>query len=123
MNSSRLLNFVYHTTFASILVYALLNACYGTTGVQHICISLLQFYVILVIFVILVVVAIIIMIKFSFQVCRRAGDPTKLMYWKRCDTAYHCYCQQPPHKVVVSFILIFLFLSSHLIMLLYFTEQ
>ncbi|RRT65837.1 hypothetical protein B296_00040739 [Ensete ventricosum] len=22
------------------------------------------------------------------------------MYCKRCDGAYHCYCQQPPHKNV-----------------------
>nr|XP_010923417.1 uncharacterized protein LOC105046515 isoform X2 [Elaeis guineensis] len=34
------------------------------------------------------------------EVCRRAGDPTKLMFCKRCDGAYHCYCQQPPHKNV-----------------------
>ncbi|KAI0516409.1 hypothetical protein KFK09_009084 [Dendrobium nobile] len=34
------------------------------------------------------------------EVCRRAGDPNKLMYCKRCDGAYHCYCQQPPHKNV-----------------------
>ncbi|KAM0952023.1 putative [histone H3]-lysine(4) N-trimethyltransferase chromatin regulator PHD family [Dioscorea sansibarensis] len=34
------------------------------------------------------------------EVCRRGGDPTKLMYCKRCDGAYHCYCQQPPHKNV-----------------------
>nr|CAD1839708.1 unnamed protein product [Ananas comosus var. bracteatus] len=32
------------------------------------------------------------------QVCRRTGDPNKLMFCKRCDGAYHCYCQQPPHK-------------------------
>ncbi|XP_010257186.1 PREDICTED: uncharacterized protein LOC104597390 [Nelumbo nucifera] len=34
------------------------------------------------------------------EVCRRAGDPTKFMFCKRCDSAYHCYCQQPPHKNV-----------------------
>ncbi|KAJ6810775.1 uncharacterized protein M6B38_104600 [Iris pallida] len=34
------------------------------------------------------------------EVCRRAGDPNKLMYCRRCDDAYHCYCQQPPHKNV-----------------------
>ncbi|XP_020574739.1 uncharacterized protein LOC110020825 [Phalaenopsis equestris] len=34
------------------------------------------------------------------EICRRAGDPNKLMYCKRCDGAYHCYCQQPPHKNV-----------------------
>jgi len=44
MNASGLLNFVYHTTFASSLVYALLNTCYGMIWVQHICISLLQFF-------------------------------------------------------------------------------
>ena len=38
---------------------------------------------------------------FQLQVCRRTGDPNKLMYCKRCDGAYHCYCQQPPHKVCV----------------------
>ncbi|KAM0943647.1 putative [histone H3]-lysine(4) N-trimethyltransferase chromatin regulator PHD family [Dioscorea sansibarensis] len=32
------------------------------------------------------------------EVCHRVGDPKKLMYCKRCDGAYHCYCQQPPHK-------------------------
>ncbi|KAG9456473.1 hypothetical protein H6P81_000981 [Aristolochia fimbriata] len=32
------------------------------------------------------------------EVCRRAGDPNKFMFCKRCDGAYHCYCQQPPHK-------------------------
>ncbi|XP_020104510.1 uncharacterized protein LOC109721355 [Ananas comosus] len=32
------------------------------------------------------------------EVCRRTGDPNKLMFCKRCDGAYHCYCQQPPHK-------------------------
>lgn len=36
----------------------------------------------------------------SCEVCRRTGDPTKLMYCKRCDDAYHCYCQMPPHKNV-----------------------
>uniref|UniRef100_A0A0E0FCQ9 PHD-type domain-containing protein n=1 Tax=Oryza meridionalis TaxID=40149 RepID=A0A0E0FCQ9_9ORYZ len=33
------------------------------------------------------------------KVCRRPGDPNKLMFCKRCDGAYHCYCQQPSHKV------------------------
>ncbi|KAL6842163.1 hypothetical protein ACP4OV_028142 [Aristida adscensionis] len=33
-------------------------------------------------------------------VCRRPGDPNKLMFCKRCDGAYHCYCQQPSHKNV-----------------------
>ncbi|XP_073005293.1 uncharacterized protein [Typha latifolia] len=36
----------------------------------------------------------------SCEVCRRTGDPTKLKFCKRCDGAYHCYCQQPPHKNV-----------------------
>lgn len=35
------------------------------------------------------------------EVCRRAGDPKKLMYCKRCDGSSHCYCQQPPHKNVI----------------------
>ncbi|KAL3651879.1 hypothetical protein CASFOL_004881 [Castilleja foliolosa] len=34
------------------------------------------------------------------EVCRRTGDPVKFMFCKRCDGAYHCYCQQPPHKNV-----------------------
>ncbi|XP_071720632.1 uncharacterized protein [Rutidosis leptorrhynchoides] len=34
------------------------------------------------------------------EVCRRTGDPNKLMFCKRCDGAYHCYCQHPPHKNV-----------------------
>ncbi|KAJ0966302.1 hypothetical protein J5N97_027440 [Dioscorea zingiberensis] len=34
------------------------------------------------------------------EVCHRGGDSKKLMYCKRCDGAYHCYCQQPPHKNV-----------------------
>ncbi|KAL9685655.1 hypothetical protein QQ045_023106 [Rhodiola kirilowii] len=34
------------------------------------------------------------------EVCRRTGDPNKFMFCKRCDSAYHCYCQQPPHKTV-----------------------
>ncbi|PRQ54707.1 putative histone-lysine N-methyltransferase chromatin regulator PHD family [Rosa chinensis] len=33
-------------------------------------------------------------------VCRRTGDPNKLMFCKRCDGAYHCYCQHPSHKNV-----------------------
>ncbi|RZC77507.1 hypothetical protein C5167_001681 [Papaver somniferum] len=36
------------------------------------------------------------------EVCRKVGDPTKLMFCKRCDGAHHCYCQQPPHKNVSS---------------------
>ncbi|RDX97425.1 Histone-lysine N-methyltransferase 2B [Mucuna pruriens] len=31
---------------------------------------------------------------------RRTGDPSKFMFCKRCDGAYHCYCLQPPHKSV-----------------------
>uniref|UniRef100_A0A7N0T312 Uncharacterized protein n=1 Tax=Kalanchoe fedtschenkoi TaxID=63787 RepID=A0A7N0T312_KALFE len=34
------------------------------------------------------------------EVCHRTGDPNKFMFCKRCDSAYHCYCQQPPHKTV-----------------------
>ncbi|GER37895.1 PHD finger family protein [Striga asiatica] len=34
------------------------------------------------------------------EVCRKTGDPNKFMFCKRCDGAYHCYCQQPPHKNV-----------------------
>lgn len=34
------------------------------------------------------------------EVCRRTGDPNKFMFCKRCDGAYHCYCQHPPHKNV-----------------------
>ncbi|KAG5134744.1 hypothetical protein JHK82_025932 [Glycine max] len=33
------------------------------------------------------------------EACRRTGDPSKFMFCKRCDGAYHCYCLQPPHKV------------------------
>ncbi|KAL6989696.1 hypothetical protein U1Q18_015448 [Sarracenia purpurea var. burkii] len=36
------------------------------------------------------------------EVCRRTGDQTRFMFCKRCDGAYHCYCQQPPHKNVSS---------------------
>ncbi|KAK9125302.1 hypothetical protein Scep_014148 [Stephania cephalantha] len=36
----------------------------------------------------------------SCEICRRTGDPTKFVFCKRCDAAYHCYCQQPPHKNV-----------------------
>ncbi|KAL3537447.1 hypothetical protein ACH5RR_000813 [Cinchona calisaya] len=36
------------------------------------------------------------------EVCRRSGDPNKFMFCKRCDGAFHCYCQQPPHKNVSS---------------------
>ncbi|KAE9620178.1 putative histone-lysine N-methyltransferase chromatin regulator PHD family [Lupinus albus] len=32
------------------------------------------------------------------EACRRTGDPSKFMFCKRCDGAYHCYCLQPPHK-------------------------
>ncbi|KAL2489040.1 PHD finger family protein [Forsythia ovata] len=32
------------------------------------------------------------------EVCRRTGDRYKFMFCKRCKGAYHCYCQQPPHK-------------------------
>lgn len=34
------------------------------------------------------------------EACRKTGDPNKFMFCKRCDGAYHCYCQQPPHKNV-----------------------
>ncbi|XP_047157204.1 uncharacterized protein LOC124828041 [Vigna umbellata] len=34
------------------------------------------------------------------EACRRTGDPSKFMFCKRCDGAYHCYCLQPPHKSV-----------------------
>ncbi|KAJ3670217.1 hypothetical protein LUZ60_010541 [Juncus effusus] len=34
------------------------------------------------------------------EVCTKTGDPTKFKFCKRCDGAYHCYCQQPPHKNV-----------------------
>ncbi|KAK8615075.1 hypothetical protein V6N13_068861 [Hibiscus sabdariffa] len=36
------------------------------------------------------------------EVCRSTGDPTRLMFCKRCDGAYHCYCPHPPHKNVSS---------------------
>ncbi|KAI4333116.1 hypothetical protein L6164_017961 [Bauhinia variegata] len=36
------------------------------------------------------------------EACRRHGDPSKFMFCKRCDGAYHCYCLQPPHKNVSS---------------------
>ncbi|KAJ6750869.1 hypothetical protein OIU85_001411 [Salix viminalis] len=36
------------------------------------------------------------------EVCQRTGDPNKFMFCKRCDGAYHCYCQHPPHKNVSS---------------------
>ncbi|XP_057511206.1 uncharacterized protein LOC130793510 isoform X2 [Actinidia eriantha] len=36
------------------------------------------------------------------EVCRRTGDQTRFMFCRRCDGAYHCYCQQPPHKNVSS---------------------
>ncbi|XP_038723357.1 uncharacterized protein LOC120015181 [Tripterygium wilfordii] len=36
------------------------------------------------------------------EVCRRTGDPNKFVFCKRCDGAYHCYCQHPPHKNVSS---------------------
>ncbi|KAH7444768.1 hypothetical protein KP509_02G090500 [Ceratopteris richardii] len=34
------------------------------------------------------------------EVCRRTGEPNKLMFCKRCDAAIHAYCQQPPLKHV-----------------------
>ncbi|KAH7295850.1 hypothetical protein KP509_27G068500 [Ceratopteris richardii] len=34
------------------------------------------------------------------EVCRRTGEPNKLMFCKRCDGAIHAYCQQPPLKQV-----------------------
>ncbi|KAE8677476.1 hypothetical protein F3Y22_tig00111506pilonHSYRG00081 [Hibiscus syriacus] len=36
------------------------------------------------------------------EACRSIGDPTKLMFCKRCDGAYHCYCQHPSHKNISS---------------------
>lgn len=36
----------------------------------------------------------------SCEVCKRFGDPSKLMFCKRCDAACHSYCQHPPHKNV-----------------------
>ncbi|XP_054792178.1 uncharacterized protein LOC129297866 isoform X2 [Prosopis cineraria] len=36
------------------------------------------------------------------EACRRTGDPSKFMFCKRCDGAYHCYCLHPPHKNVSS---------------------
>ncbi|KAK0573201.1 hypothetical protein LWI29_004263 [Acer saccharum] len=36
------------------------------------------------------------------EICRRTGDPNKFMFCRRCDGAYHCYCQHPPHKNVGS---------------------
>ncbi|KAL5827369.1 hypothetical protein ACOSQ3_019211 [Xanthoceras sorbifolium] len=36
------------------------------------------------------------------EICRRTGDPNKFMFCRRCDAAYHCYCQHPPHKNVSS---------------------
>lgn len=36
----------------------------------------------------------------SCEVCKRYGDPNKLMFCKRCDVACHSYCQHPPHKNV-----------------------
>ncbi|GFY90474.1 PHD finger family protein [Actinidia rufa] len=38
----------------------------------------------------------------TIKVCRRTGDQTRFMFCRRCDGAYHCYCQQPPHKNVSS---------------------
>ncbi|XP_076951421.1 uncharacterized protein LOC143624760 [Bidens hawaiensis] len=38
----------------------------------------------------------------SCEVCGKTGDPNKLMFCKRCDSACHCYCQQPSHKNVSS---------------------
>jgi len=119
MNVSKLLNFVYLTTFASILVYALPYMLWYYLGSTSVSVDRVS----LVFFIIFVVASIIITVNISFQVFRRAGNPNKLMYCKRCDATHHCYCQQPPHKVgrVVSFILTPL-LSSHLIMVFYSTE-
>ncbi|GJV11707.1 ycf2 protein [Tanacetum coccineum] len=36
------------------------------------------------------------------KVCRKNGDPNKLMFCKRCDGAYQCYYQQPAYKNVSS---------------------
>ncbi|BBM98102.1 hypothetical protein MPTK1_1g10850 [Marchantia polymorpha subsp. ruderalis] len=36
----------------------------------------------------------------SCEVCKRTGEPNKLMFCKRCDEALHVYCQQPPLKHV-----------------------
>ncbi|KAJ6905317.1 hypothetical protein NC652_023160 [Populus alba x Populus x berolinensis] len=36
------------------------------------------------------------------EVCRKTGDPSKFVFCRRCDGAYHCYCQHPPHKNVSS---------------------
>ncbi|CAK9264595.1 unnamed protein product [Sphagnum jensenii] len=36
----------------------------------------------------------------SCEVCKRTVEPNKLMFCKRCDEAYHVYCQQPPLKHV-----------------------
>ncbi|KAL2649967.1 hypothetical protein R1flu_018095 [Riccia fluitans] len=36
----------------------------------------------------------------SCVVCKRTGEPNKLMFCKRCDDALHIYCQQPPLKHV-----------------------
>ncbi|XP_031496746.1 uncharacterized protein LOC116261925 isoform X2 [Nymphaea colorata] len=38
----------------------------------------------------------------SCEACRKIGDPKKFMFCKRCDRAYHSYCQHPPHKNVSS---------------------
>ena len=38
----------------------------------------------------------------TYEVCRSTGDPTRLMFCKRCDGAYHCYCQHPSYKNVTS---------------------
>ncbi|GKB41444.1 zinc finger, FYVE/PHD-type containing protein, partial [Tanacetum coccineum] len=38
--------------------------------------------------------------KPNTKVCQKTGDPNKLMFCKRCDGAYHCYCQHPPHENV-----------------------
>ncbi|KAJ7570480.1 hypothetical protein O6H91_01G121700 [Diphasiastrum complanatum] len=36
------------------------------------------------------------------EVCKRTGDADLLMFCKRCDEAYHSYCQQPSLKHVPS---------------------
>jgi hypothetical protein len=45
----------------------------------------------------------------KLQVCKRFGDPNKLMFCKRCDAARHSYCQHPPHKASIPRDLLFFF--------------
>lgn len=52
-------------------------------------------------------------IYFFCQVCRRVGDPNRFMFCKRCDDAYHCYCQQPPHKVAHIHLTCFILIIMH----------